>query len=61
MECIRDLSSEEKARYGLVFILCKFWVENPISVLYKEQRVVIKLVLYDKYILASFPGFLLFL
>ena len=61
MERIRDPSGEEKAKYGLVFVLCKFWVENPIFVLYKKQRVVIKLVLYDKYILASFPGFLLFL
>ena len=57
MECIRDPSGEEKARYGLVFVLCKLWVENPIFVLYKEQRVVIKLVLYDKYILTSFLGF----
>ena len=57
MERIRDPSGEENARYGLVFVLCKFWVENPISVLYKEQRVIIKLFLYDKYILVSFPGF----
>ena len=57
MERIRDPSGKEKAIYGLVFVLCKLWIENPIFVLYKEQRVVIKLVLHDKYILASFLGF----
>ena len=43
------------------FFLCKLWVENPISVLYKEQRVVIKVFLYDLYILTSFLGFRLYL
>ena len=58
MKLIRDLSGNEKARFGLVFVLCKFWVENPIYVIViKEHRVVTKLVLYDKYILASFSGF----
>ena len=57
MESIRDPSGEKKAKYGLVFVLCKFWVENPIFVLYKEQRVVIKLVLHDKYIFSKFSGF----
>ena len=34
-------------------------MENPVSVtVIKEHVVVIKLVLYDKYILASFLGFL---
>ena len=40
------------------FVLCKIWVENLVYVIViKEHRVVIKLVMYDKYILASFPGF----
>ena len=56
MERIRDPSGEENVRYGLVFVLCKLWVENPISILYKEHRVVIKIVLYDLYILGSFSG-----
>ena len=25
---IRDLSGEGKARFGLVFVLCKFWVKT---------------------------------
>ena len=50
---------KKKGQIRLCFVFCKIWVENPVSVLYKEQRVVIKLILYDKYILASFPGFLL--
>ena len=58
MKLIRDLNGKEKARCGLVFVLCKFWVENPVSItVIKEHRVVIKLVLYDKYILANSPGF----
>ena len=35
---------KKKAKFGICFVFCKIWVENPISVLYKEQRVVIKLV-----------------
>ena len=58
MKLIRDLSGEEKVRFGLVFVLCKLWVENPVSIIViKEHRVVIKLVLYDKYISESFLGF----
>ena len=59
MEYIRDLSGEERAIIGLVFfVLCKFWVENPASIIViKEHRVIIRFVLYDLYILASFPGF----
>ena len=41
---LRGSSGEEKAKLGLTFILCKFWVEKPNFVLCKEQRVVIKLV-----------------
>ena len=60
MKLIRDLSGEEKARFSLVFVLCKLWMENLVFVIViKEHKVVIKLVLYDLYILASFPGFLL--
>ena len=57
MERIRGPSGEEKARLGLIFVFCKFWVEEPSFVLCKETRVVIKLFfLYNKYILESFPG-----
>ena len=43
MECIRGPSGEEKARLGLIFVFCKFWVEEPSFVLCKETRVVIKI------------------
>ena len=60
MKLISDLSGEENARIGLVFVSCKFWVENLVYVIViKEHIVVIKLILYDLYILESFPGFLL--
>ena len=59
MKLIRDLSGKGKAEFGFIlyFVKKKNWVENPVYVLCKEQRVVIKLVLHDKYILASFLGF----
>ena len=57
MKLIQDLSGEGKARFSFVMYFVKIWVENPVYVLCKEQRVVIKLVLHDKYILASFLGF----
>ena len=58
MKLIRDLSGEGKVRFSFIlYLVKKIWVENPVYVLCKEQRVVIKLVLHDKYILASFPGF----
>ena len=57
MKVIRFLSGEGKAIFGFVWYFVKFWVENSVYVLCKEQRVVIKLVLHDKYILASFLGF----
>ena len=56
MERIRGPSGEERTRLGLIFVLCKLWVEKPSFVLCKELRVVIKLFLYNKSILASFPG-----
>ena len=60
MKLIRDLSGEEKARFGLVFVLCKFWMENLVFVIViKEDMVVIKLVLYDLYILGCFSSFLM--
>ena len=58
MKLIRDLSGEGNARFGFVLHLVKIWVENLVCVLCKEQRVVIKLILHDKYVLASFSSFL---
>ena len=57
MKLIRDLSGEGNARFGFILYFVKNWVENQVYVLCKEQRVVLKLVLHDKYILASFSGF----
>ena len=38
MERIRGPSGEEKARLGLIFVLCKFWVEKHSFVLYKDTK-----------------------
>ena len=54
IKIIRDLSGEGKARFGFVLYYVKIWIENPVYVLCKERRVVIKLVLHDKYIWAVF-------
>ena len=54
MGCIRGHSSEEKTKLGLNLYNVNLWVENPIFVLCKERRVIIKLFFNDKYILASF-------
>ena len=58
MKLIRDLKGGGNAKFGFVlYFVKKKRVENPVYVWCKEQRVVIKLVLHDKYILASFSGF----
>ena len=53
---IRGPSGKKKAKLGLIFVLCKFCQEKPSSILCNEPRVVIKLVSFNKYILASFHG-----
>ena len=58
MERIQDLSGEEKARFGFVLYFVNLG-RKPSFYIHKKKRVVIKLILYDKYILASFTGFLL--
>ena len=58
MERIQDLSSEEKARFGYVLYFVNLG-RKPSFCIHKKKRVVIKLILFDEYILASFLGFLL--
>ena len=38
IERIRGLSGEEKVRYGLVLVFCKFWVEDPVSVIVIKDK-----------------------
>ena len=57
MKLIRDLSGEGKAKFGFVLYFVKSLVKNPVYVLCKEQRVVIKHAWHDKYIVESFPSF----
>ena len=38
MERIRGLNGEEKARYGLVLVICKFWVEDPVSIIVIKDK-----------------------
>ena len=60
MERIQDLSGEEKSRFGFVLYFVNL-SRKPSFCIHKKKRVVIKLILYDEYVLASFPGFLLLL
>ena len=56
MECIQDLSGEERARFG--FVLCFVNLgRKPSFCIHEKKRVVIKLILYDEYVLASFSRF----
>ena len=38
MERIRGLSGKENAKYGLVLVFCKFWVEDLISVIVMKDK-----------------------
>ena len=56
-EAHQDLSCEEKGHIGFVLYSINLG-SKPSFCICKKKSVVIKLILNDKYILASFPGFL---
>ena len=56
MKLIRDLRREEKAIFGFIMYFCENLGRKPGFVLCKEQELELNSFLYNKYILASFPG-----